>query len=191
MRLQVVALVLVLGWAAPAAAQLSSVDLVPSSGDGKITYDAATGLYWLDLTETLNLSVPDVLGGSGNWIANGWRYATPAEICALFGAYAFPVSNCGGGAGNSLPGDQLAALQGFLGITFDNGINRATNGFFDDGGDPTRVGVARLNYQIVAPDRSDVVVQSNATTAAQIASYGNWLVRTTVIPVPVLPYEAP
>ena len=58
-----------------AAAQLSEVDLVPGSGDGKVTLDAATGLYWLDLPETTNLSVPDVLGGAGGWVARGWRYA--------------------------------------------------------------------------------------------------------------------
>jgi hypothetical protein len=189
MRVEALALATLLVSATPAAAQLSSVDLVPGSGDGKVTRDAATGLFWLDLTETKNLSVPDVLGGAGSWIATGWRYATPAEICSLFAAYAIAVGSCGSGSASSAPGDHLLALQQFLGVTLDNGINRTTSGFYDDLGDPARVGVARVTYQIT-PDQSDVLVQNSATSAVAIASFGNWLVRATTMPVPMLPYEA-
>jgi len=190
MRLWALALMAVLLTARPAAAQLSAVDLVPGSGDGKITYDAATGLYWLDLTQTLNLSVPDVLGGAGGWIPSGWRYATPGEICGLFASYAIAVASCGGATGSSASGDHLLSLQQYLGLTLDNGINRGTWGFYDDGGDPGRVGIARLTYQ-VTPDQSDVLVQNSATSAIAVSTYGNWLVRNTAVPVATFPYEVP
>jgi hypothetical protein len=180
-------LLIALAGGRPAAAQLSHVDLVPGSGDAKITLDAATGLYWLDLTETLNLSVPDILGGSGGWIAGGWRYATQVEICDLFARYALAVQDCGSSSATSAPGDHVGTLQQFLGVTVDNGINRISTGFFDDGGDPNRVGIGRLTYQISAA-QSDVLVQQSATVAAELPTVGNWLVRTNPPrAVPALP----
>jgi hypothetical protein len=171
-----------LAGATPAAAQLSHVDLVPRSGDAKITFDAATGLYWLDLTETVNLSVPDIGGGSGGWIASGWRYATPTEICNLFAHYALAVQDCGSASATSAPGDHVGGLQQFVGVTAENGLNRTSAGFYDDGGDPNRVGIARLTYQIPAA-QSDVLVQQSATFAVEIPSFGNWLVRRNSPPV--------
>jgi hypothetical protein len=170
--------------AGTAEAQLSEVDLDPGSGDGKVTFDASSGLYWLDVTETLNLSVSDVLGGSGGWIAAGWRYATPTEICDLFANYALAVPICGGTGSGSTSGDVLASLQGFVGLTIDNGISRTSSAFYDDGGDPDRVGIGRLMYQ-VTPDISYSLVQSDATTNNPISSYGSWLVRDTPPPTPL------
>lgn len=171
-------------WAGAASAQLSEVDLVAGSGDGKVTLDAATGLYWLDLPETTNVSVTDVLGGAGGWVGAGWRYATQSEICDLFAAYALAVTTCGGSNPASASGDLLATLQGFLGLTTDNGINRGTTGLYDDGGDPARVGVARLTYTI-STDTSVSLVQSSATFDNAIANVGSWLVRDTPPPPPV------
>ena len=171
-------------WAGAAAAQLSEVDLVAGSGDAKVTLDAATGLYWLDLTETTNASVSDVLGGAGGWVGTGWRYATQSEICDLFASYALAVTTCGGSNPASASGDLLGTLQGFLGLTTDNGINRATTGLYDDGGDPARVGVARLTYTI-SIDTSVSLVQNSATFDNPIPNIGNWLVRDTPPPSPV------
>ena len=45
-------------------AALIEIDLL-SANDAFITRDTTTGLDWLDVTLTVNRSVPDVLGGDG------------------------------------------------------------------------------------------------------------------------------
>ena len=182
----ILVLVVSLGGANSASAQLSEVDLVVGSGDAKVTLDAATGLYWLDVPETVNLSVTDILAGSGGWTTTGWRYATLNEICDLFAAYALAVMTCGGNLAASTPGDVVSTLQGFLGLTIDTATNRSTSGFYDDLVDPTRVGLGRLSYDIPA-DLSVSLVQSSATPVASLPSVGNWLVSDTPVPVPLCP----
>jgi hypothetical protein len=65
--------------------------------DGKITFDPHTRLQWLDLTETLGLSIYDVRAGAGpagGWISGlGFRYATVAEVETLFIDAGFPDVN--------------------------------------------------------------------------------------------------
>ncbi len=160
-----------------ASAQLSEVDLVPGSGDAKVTLDAATGLSWLDLPETTNLSVPEILSGAGGWVEDGWRYATAPEICALFAAYALAVPDCGSAQGGLTTGDVLSAIQGFLGLTADGGVlgSRVTNGFYEDSGDPTLVGVALLTYS-VSFNWSGSLVQSDASLPNAFPNVGHWLV---------------
>ncbi len=48
----------------PASATLTEVDLV-DVGDGLVTRDDVTGLDWLDLTQTLDISFDDIEGGAG------------------------------------------------------------------------------------------------------------------------------
>ena len=49
-------------------------------GPGSITRDSATSLDWLDLTLSTNLSVNDILGGAGAFLANGFAIATLAQV---------------------------------------------------------------------------------------------------------------
>ena len=71
-------------------ATISSASLVATdfstSGDNLLTYDSSTGLEWLDVTETTNLSYNDIINGVGNdWISGeGFRYASEDELNALF-----------------------------------------------------------------------------------------------------------
>jgi hypothetical protein len=54
------------------------------AGDNLITHDTISGLNWLDLSETNNMS-PDVVTvqlGTGGFF-EGWRYATSAEVINL------------------------------------------------------------------------------------------------------------
>jgi len=161
-----------------AAAQLSEVDLVPGSGDAKITLDAATGLQWLDLPETTNLSVPDILGGAGGWVGNGWSYATAPEICELFAAYAVAVADCGSRQGGLTTGDVLSTFQGFLGVTSDGGplALRVTSGFYEDRGDPALVGAASVTYS-TSFDWSGSLVQDDAALPNATPNAGHRLVR--------------
>ena len=61
-----------------------------NQGDGLITYDTSSGLDWLDLTETTNMSfnfVTTQLDEGG--IFDGWRYANEAEVLGLFDSAGF------------------------------------------------------------------------------------------------------
>jgi hypothetical protein len=74
---------------ANAWAELQSID--SAYGPGTITRDTASGLDWLDLPLTKNRSVDDItaqLGAGGEF--EGFRYATTAEITALWTAAAIP-----------------------------------------------------------------------------------------------------
>ncbi|MDB4725622.1 hypothetical protein OAF44_03780 [Akkermansiaceae bacterium] len=54
-----------------------------TSGDGAITVDTSTGLYWLDLTETRNKTIDEVESDFGGTYS-GFRYATNEEIETLW-----------------------------------------------------------------------------------------------------------
>ncbi|MEG3764938.1 hypothetical protein [Alteromonas sp. 14N.309.X.WAT.G.H12] len=64
-------------------AEYTSTDWV-SEGDGLITVDSSTGLEWLDLSETIGMSISDVqeeLEEGG--LFYGWRLPTYEEVYAL------------------------------------------------------------------------------------------------------------
>ncbi len=76
-----------------AQATLVSSDL-NDADDGLLTLDTDTNLYWLDLTETANLSANQILGDTGGWISQGFRYATRSEVTAmLLGSAGFTSLN--------------------------------------------------------------------------------------------------
>jgi hypothetical protein len=76
-----------------AAALVLAVDL-SQPGDGLVTRDTDSGLEWLDLTLTTNLSWNEVEAGAGGWLAAGWRRATGQEVCGLMGSFGFAPSSC-------------------------------------------------------------------------------------------------
>jgi choice-of-anchor C domain-containing protein len=55
-----------------------------AAGDGLATRDHASGLDWLDVTETVGLSVEAVTDPAGPWVSDSWRLATKLEVCELF-----------------------------------------------------------------------------------------------------------
>lgn len=65
-----------------ASALLSSTDYIANSGDNWLTNDSQTGLQWLDVTLTTNQTFDQVR--EGEWFARGFRYASKAELQALF-----------------------------------------------------------------------------------------------------------
>ena len=109
-------------FANPASAALIEQDLF-AAGDGLITFDDQTGLEWLDLTETTNLSYNDVETDGGGWLSLGFRHATGAEVCDLMAAYAAFDPGCsgsplgGGGLKNSAPFTGNDLMMSLLGIT--------------------------------------------------------------------------
>lgn len=73
-------------------AALVSVDW-KTTGDNLITTDTVSGLDWLDLTETNDMSYNYVSGqlGSGGQF-EGFRYATPAEVVDLWANWSIDLS---------------------------------------------------------------------------------------------------
>jgi len=56
--------------------------------NGKYTTDVSSGLDWLDLTETLNMSPEDVTEHSAPGMAlEGWRFATHSEYKKMIGNF--------------------------------------------------------------------------------------------------------
>jgi uncharacterized protein YjbI with pentapeptide repeats len=101
-------------------------------GDGQITFDSATGLDWLNLTVTANMSVTDVTAGLGPGGAfEGFRYATAAEVEQLFanaGLTGFGTEATGTIQGNTDPVLEATAaqLQALWGLTCVSGLPTCT-----------------------------------------------------------------
>ena len=76
-------LLLCVGVALMSLADTSRADLVEAdlfvSGDGLLTNDTDTGLFWLDLSETVGLSVQDIRDDSGGWDSLGFTHARPCS----------------------------------------------------------------------------------------------------------------
>jgi len=161
-----------------ASAALIAVDLF-TAGDGLITRDTETGLDWLDLTATLNLSYNDIEADVGGWISLGIRHATGSEVCGLF-VHALAPAPCPSATSASGSGNLVATLQGFVGIT-DSGVRAiASNGMFDDGEPSDGVGYGQVGYSVLSMS-SQSSVRENQVFAASASGYvGHWLVR----PVP-------
>lgn len=106
------------------ASTLVSVDL-NEIGDGLLTLDTATGLEWLDLTQTdLELSFNQMLVQLGPGGAfEGFRYATEAEVLTLLTNAGIDTSVFG--TVNFVP---VTEFQTLVGIT-DIGIGNVSDSF--------------------------------------------------------------
>jgi hypothetical protein len=95
-----------------ASAALIEVDLA-DPGDGLLTRDTDTGLDWLDLTLTFNLSYDEVAADIGVGLPAGFRHATQSEVVALFatGGVSVPTNADFGAYPNAI------ALMDLLGCT--------------------------------------------------------------------------
>jgi len=99
-------------------ARLAGVDFVPGSGDKWLTYDSETDFQWLDLSLTTNQTFDQVR--TGEWIDQGFRYATRAEVQTLFDHAGIPQNG-------SAPAEALALLQ-LLGPTWGSRLGVAAYG---------------------------------------------------------------
>ena len=79
------AAMLVVGNTGVSSASLIEVDF-RTPGDGLLTLDTSTGLEWLDVIASENLSYNDVINGVGNdWLnGQGFRYANTDEVDLFF-----------------------------------------------------------------------------------------------------------
>jgi len=81
-----------IGFSTSVNASIVSTDW-QTAGDNLITHDTVSGLDWLDLTETNNLSynaVVSELGSGGDY--EGFRVATSAEVVALWANFGIDLT---------------------------------------------------------------------------------------------------
>lgn len=167
-------------------------------GDGLVTRDPETGLDWLDLGGvTTNLSYDDIQGGAGGWLASGWRYATQAEVCALFVAHA-DVPTCDFDSGvvfsDGLPTTIFINHFTRTGMTFGGTtFTILLHGLYDDG-TPGTAGVARVDIVLPFPPpyllhaRSSHATPDAVPSSTVSSTRGSFLVRATPPEVPALPW---
>lgn len=161
-----------------------------TSGDNLITHDTATGLDWLDLTETAGLSydyVASQFGVGGEF--EGWRFATIYEVSRFFDAFGGYSHNGQYGSGHDDANyklfESIAPKWGDLaceqsGCVKGSGQSRFFTGDVQYGYGRitgTQYGAWEPDYAIVAPDYGSY-------TGASIY-YGSALVRSGVPPIPV------
>lgn len=168
----VVAGALVLG-AGSANASLIEKDLFVGSGDKYITFDANTGLSWLDLTFTAGWSVENVV--NSNLIGSGFRYAKAFEIDQL-------VTDMGGSFQGSLPSGFLLEM-GKLGITQETSSLQRVQGMVWNG---IFIQMASIDV-IFQPDGTNLQTYGRNNLQwsynSSMPTMGNFLVRE-VSPIP-------
>jgi hypothetical protein len=157
------------------------------TGDNLITRDTDSGLDWLDLTETNNMTyflVSSQLGAGGQFY--GWRYATNNEAVTLWSNFNVDVS-----IGLTIepidPGIVIAT--GFLGNTYNEESSTFSHGLLGLTGDLTaQLDVPTVGAWYYKPEALNVYSAPNdryqIRSNARI-SMGSYLVRDVpTVPVP-------
>ena len=170
-----------------------------SSGDALITYDATTGLEWLDLTYTAGNSILDTEADASIW-ANGWHWASTEQTNALLAHTVLPQ-----GRFDNHP-DNLALIE-LLGATYDYtvegkyshkltiGISRSFTFPEQDG--PNAYKRAYIEGQIYYSPTPGIGCDDEPACVVSVGdepfvytedysylSYGSWLVRDASAPEP-------
>lgn len=176
--------------AAPVSATLISADL-NALNDGLLTFDDDTGLEWLDVTESLDLSfnfVSTQFGAGGQF--EGFRYATAAEVFLFFtnsGLILNPLDASGSSSTDlGVDNEQVAIfiqLTGWSEFT-QSGIHNQS--FFEDGSNGTTVGIAVvfLDIDVGEQDRASITSASFAPPEHAMFNIGSWLVNADSTSVP-------
>ena len=180
---------------------------------GTITRDTDSGLDWLDVTETRDISWNEMsieLGVGGDY--EGWRYATSSDLDTLIGNFGYiPVTqNCNSGltfcdhlvSGDSAPleqmirtlGDTLAAAYEESGspIVIPSDGAGGTTGliWYDISGFEVEIG--RIwDREFTTGDLDDIVHSRSITNMYPNESspqIGSFLVRASPIPIPATAY---
>lgn len=185
-----------------ASSQASLVDF------GPYTHDLATGLDWLDLTQSTGISYNAVKAGAGGWLGSGWRFASRNEVADLIGNYIgtsedafFPVAT------HPLAYERAAVLVRLLGVTvsFNNNegsqkfvgadlpVQINTAGYYEDATDNGTAGLAEILARESAPLSSGNQASGSRWYAYNdlwtdpgnaIDGIGSFLVRQAQIQVP-------
>ena len=172
-----------------ASAAIISVDW-KSTGDKLITRDTTSGLDWLDLTETNNMTydfVSSQLDKGG--VFEGFRYATNPEVITLWANFHVNLSS-GAISANAIVDHNVLVASAYLGNIIHDGVlgytsrNQSLHSYF-------RLGA----YIYYAPNPATTTTTYYDTgtgynpflfsTSSTSSSYtGSYLVQASVIPVP-------
>jgi hypothetical protein len=157
-------------------APLAQAELVETDwkadGDSLATLDTETGIEWLDLTETLGMSLTYVESETGvGGIFEGWRLPTSAEIDVFYDLIVDPtvVTKSGKTTSNELI-DDVELFVSLLGNTSNDSTVRSYGLYYRDSGAVRSAGVARTNEAYINYSH-DVF-----TADLEHALYGVWLV---------------
>jgi len=126
-----------LGLLAATNANAALISANSSYGVGSLTQDTATGLEWLDLTQSVNMSYNQVQGGANGFLANGFSVATLTQVELLLthaGWDGIDASATTGSAANLAATQLLISLLGQVGISGSPGESAFTEGFALNGG---------------------------------------------------------
>ena len=188
------AAVAVVGWGAqtPAQSALIGADLF-NPGDQLLTRDTDTGLEWLDLNQTLNLSINEIVAGADGWSAMGFEHATRSQVKDLYVHFGIPTLSgqfvpenvpsvttviltlgCTGQCGsdpNVVP--LFAFSQGFVIVNSTTGAEPSVQIGLNTGGinDPTIAALANPDGGFVSRD-------------LRLVPVGNYLIRISPVPLP-------
>lgn len=185
----------------------AAASLVDYEDRGRTTYDAATGLEWLDVAETVNRSRLDIAAEltdpSSSLSLEGWRYATRAEFRAM-------VSNFFGSAlvaGQTEVSDAslMQPFHALFGNTWGiwcthesclpGGVIANTDGVLGDPAPNRGLPVPEFYQGIVTtpasvPGNSAGYIESDTYRSGDTRSWGvgSWLIRgTQSVPEPATP----
>jgi hypothetical protein len=144
-------------------------------GDNLITRDTTSGLDWLDLTQTGNRSYNDVssqLGAGGQFA--GFRYATQAEVTALFSQFGLPFGFTPMSNALHAGAQSFHAFFGTL-VAFDTNLLAARSEGLYEPRSPTPGSHPRIGVLLTS-------TQGGTSTGAHLDSdtnaiYGSYLVR--------------
>ncbi|MGE3172100.1 MAG: hypothetical protein AB7O97_05690 [Planctomycetota bacterium] len=165
-----------------ASSQVFSADLL-APGDGLITRDLASGLDWLDWTQTASMSYCDFQNGVGGWLCDGWRIATASEACDIALRLGVAPSSCPGIVDRPV-GTAAAAIALFAtaGSTFAAARIH--------GGDPAQFGAFFFQDPTPAGQARTGILSSVGPTCFCCSFGGPALVRPITPPAFARPYGA-
>lgn len=174
-------------WSGTASAALLDEDW-RNPGDNLITVDTNTGLEWLDISTTQNLSYNQMLPQFGPGQAfEGWRYATPAEFQNLLDSYAprgFGMDIYAAGLLNIM---DHVGMSYVIGLPGDSFYRRAVSGLFDV---PFGLGrqLGGINIDTNGEYYTNVSSSSlwGSSTDTYAGNAGHWLVRAVPEPSTLL-----
>ncbi len=159
---------------------LTERDLL-SHGDGLLTFDSSTGLEWLDLDLTLGNSILDTEATS-YYTSDGFRWAKPEEIEALFNAAIFSTVWL---TRISYDADDILNSSTFVGYL--GGLDNKSMGVSRDMPSPDVFGGYGLGYVESSANHGRVNHPRDNCCILEDAGYaqvGSWLVRKTTTTVP-------
>lgn len=125
-------LLLALGLLACSQAHAALVSADSVYGLGSVTQDSATGLEWLDLTQTTGHSYNQILGGVNGYLSNGFAVASLSQVELLMthaGWDGIDASATSGSAANLAAVQLLISLLGQTGVSGTPGELAFTEGF--------------------------------------------------------------